>query len=360
MRVGLIGLPRSGKTSVFNAITRSSAPVHAYDAHDTTVHTAVVPVPDRRFDVTVAICQPKKRVPAAIEVVDGAARIQAHERGQKFGTDFFSGVRGMDALVLVLGAFEEDVAEDQAVRDAELVNQELILADLTVVDGRLERLAKSRSGHRNPGQTMAEENTLKNLAAMLEESRPLRSCSLDADGEHYARAFGLVSAKPLILVLNIAERDLGKGVAVQRAAEAYADSQGVPLIVMCARLEAELAAMEPEEEREFLDALGIAEPARDALIRVAYAHMGLISFLTIASDEVRMWTIRRGTTAVGAAEKVHTDLARNFIRAEVMSFEDFEAAGGWEAGRAAGKMRLEGKDYVVRDGDILHIRASRG
>lgn len=364
MRVGLIGLPRSGKTSVFNALTRSDAPTHSYDAHEDRTYTAVVPVPDRRFDVAVRICHPKKRVPATIEVVDGAARVELHERGQKFGTDFFSGVRSVDALVLILRGFSdipgEGVPADQPAREADLVEQELMLADLAVLEGRLERLAKAKSGRKQAAGGAAEEDAIRRLVASLEAMQPLRTCTLSDDEEKLARAFGLVSAKPLILVLNIGEESLGQGTEIEQRTTAYAHERGTPIIVMCARLEAEIARMSPDEEREFDEAMGINEPARDTLIRLAYEHMQLISFFTIGSDEVRAWTVRRGTTALGAAEKVHTDLARNFIRAEVMAFEDFEEAGGWDAARAAGKMRLEGKDYVVRDGEIVHIRASRG
>lgn len=364
MRVGLIGLPGSGKTSLFNAITRSDAPTHAYDAHDARTYTAVVPVPDSRYDTAVRICNPKKRVPATIEVVDGGARVEVHEHGQKFGTDFFAGVRSMEALVLVLRGFEtaEMPVPDEGldpVRDAEAVGQELLLADMAVLEGRLERLAKTRSSRRQSGSD-AEETTLRSLCGHLDAMRPLRSAELTPEEDRVSRMFGLVSAKPLIMVLNVNESDVGKSAPMCEAAASYAASANVPLITLCARLEAEIAQMPPDEEQEFLTAMGVSESARDALIRVAYSYMGLISFLTVGSDEVRAWTIRRGTTALGAADRIHTDLARTFIRAEVMNFADFERAGGWEEARAAGCMRLEGKEYVVEDGEIVHIRNSRG
>jgi len=364
MRAGLIGLPGSGKTSLFNAITRSNVPTHAYDAHETRSVVATVPVPDRRFDVAVRICNPKRRVPATLELVDGAARVEVHERGQKFGADFFAGIRQMEALVFVLRGFETpalglpDGGLDAA-RDAASVEQELLLADLTVVEGRLERLAKARTSRRQTGGD-AEEAIIRSLHAHLEDLRPLRRVELSPEEDQVARMFGLVSAKPLIAVLNVNEADLGKATPAMEAAASYAADNDVPLITLCAALEAEIAQMAPDEEAEFLAAMGVAESARDALVRVAYEYMGLISFLTVGADEVRAWTIRKGATAIQAAEKVHTDLARTFIRAEVMDFADFEREGGWDAARAAGKMRLEGKDYVVTDGQIVHIRNSRG
>ncbi len=364
MRAGLIGLPGCGKTSVFNAVTRSDAPIHAYEAHSDRTYTAVVAVPDPRYDKAVSICQPKKQVPATLEIVDGAARIEAHERGHSFGTDFFAGVRNMDALVLVLRGFVNLLVAPEGgadpVRDAETVLQELVLADLVVLEGRLERLQKAKTSRRQTAVGAGEEEAVRSLKDRLEGSQSLRTAQMTPDEEKYARAFGLVSAKPLILVLNIAEADIGHETPQVLETRTYAQRMGVPLIVLCASLEAEIARMEPAEESEFLEAMGIAESARDALIRVVYSHMGLISFLTVGSDEVRAWTVRKGTTALGAAEKVHTDLARSFIRAEVMDFADFERFGGWDAARAAGKMRLEGKDYIVKDGEIVHIRASRG
>ncbi len=364
MKVGLIGLPGSGKTSLFNALTRSQARTHEYDAHDTTVNLATIPVPDRRFDVAVELCRPKKQVQASIEVVDGAARIETGDHGRTFGTDFLAGVRSVDALVLVLGAFapRSDAASSACspARDADMVAQELILADLTVLDNRLARLEKGKAAKRLGAAEMAEEAAIRSLHSRLDNLEPLTSAEMSPDEERLAKAFALVTAKPLILVLNVAEEDIGRNGPHIQETQAYAERAGLPLIVMCAKLEAEIAQMEPAEERDYLAAMGLSESSRDTLIRVAYSRLGLISFLTVGADEVRCWTIKSGTTAVGAAEKIHTDLARTFIRAEVMNFDDFEAAGGWDAARAAGKMRLEGKDYVVRDAEIVHIRNSRG
>jgi len=365
MKVGLIGLPEVGKTTLFNALTRSNEATHAYGARTDEVHLGTVPVPDERFDFIVQVCRPKKVVPATLEITDGGARVQIDEKREKFGANFFVGVRSMDALVLVLRAFRSDVLPEPPgglapQRDAQKIVEELILADLTAIEGRLERLEKNRQMKRETSAEAVEHQTLERIKAHLDTARPVRTMELSEDEERSVRSFAFVSGKPLILVANLDEGDLGEEAEITAGLRQYAAENHLPLIELCAKVEMECAQMEPAEEREFLAAMGIEEPARDRLIRAAYSALGYISFFTIGEDEVRAWTIRKGTTALGAAEKVHTDIARTFIRAEVMPFEDFRAAGGWDAARTAGKMRLEGKDYVVRDGEIVHIRHSRG
>lgn len=365
MKVGIIGLPEVGKTSLFNALTRSHAATHAYGSHKEELNLGSVIVPDARFDFAVQVCNPKKATPATLEVADGGARIQIEEKREKFGTDFFSGVRSMDALALVLRAFRSPVLPEppggiDPCRDAARVMEELLLADLTVIETRLERLEKNRLMKRMTSSEAVEQQTLEKIRAHLDALKPVRTLELTADEEKSVRSFAFVSGKPLILVANIGEDDLPGGSPVTQELRAYASENHLPLIELCAKVEMECSEMEPEEEREFLQAMGISEPARDRLIRAAYDALGYISFFTVGSDEVRAWTIRRGTNALGAAEKIHTEIARTFIRAEVIPFEDFQAAGGWDEARHAGKMRLEGKEYVVKDGDIVHIRNSKG
>jgi GTP-binding protein YchF len=364
MKVGIIGLPQSGKTSLYNALTRSEVAVNRFDAGE--VHVGVIPVPDARFDYAVSVCHPKKATPATIELTEGGARIERAERqgqGDKFGTDFFANVRNMDALLLVVRAFDAPNVPTppegiQPLRDAEKILEELLLADLTVIEARLERLEKARLQKRETPTEAAEHQVLEKLHAALDALQPVRSVPLTEDEQRSIRSFAFVSGKPLILVANIGEEEVGEAqpAAITPLAETAA-ANGLPLMTLCAKVEMEVAQMAPEEERDFLDAMGIPESARDRLIRASYAALGLISFFTVGEDEVRAWTITRGTQAVGAAEKIHSDLARGFIRAELMSFPDFEASGGcWDEARASGKMRLEGKEYVVKDGDILHVR----
>lgn len=359
MKVGIIGLPQSGKTSLFNALTRAQVELSRFGGQET--HVAVIPVPDPRFDHSVSVCQPKKATPATLEVTEGGARIE--RQSDKFGTDFFVSVRNVDALILVTRAFEDPTVPlppegINPLREAEKILEELLLADLTAVEGRLERLEKARLQKRQSPAEAAEQQVLLKIKSHVDSLQPVRTLELSDEERRSVRSFAFLSEKSLLLVANVGEGELSEEVATHvRPLAEFAAAQQVPLIPLCARVEMEVAQMAPEEEREFLEAMGIAEAARDRVIRAAYAALGLISFFTVGDDEVRAWTIARGTSALGAAEKIHSDLARGFIRAEVMAFEEFRSVGGcWDEARAAGKMRLEGREYTVRDGDILHVR----
>lgn len=363
MKVGIIGLPQTGKTSLYNALTRSEVDVNRYGGGE--VNIGVIPVPDPRFDHAVRVCEPKKVTPATIEVTEGGARIERDEqpgRGDKFGTDFFANVRNMDALVLVVRAFADPavpVPPDgiNPLREAEKILEELLLADLGVVENRLEKLEKARLQKRQTNAEAAEHQVLDKIKAHLDDLQPIRTLELTEDESRSIRSFAFVSGKPLILVANVGEDEVGETPASVAPLAEFAALQNIPIISLCAKIEMEVAQMEPDEEREFLEAMGITEAARDRLIRAAYTALGLISFFTVGEDEVRAWTIPLGSNAVTAAGAIHSDLARGFIRAELIAFEDFREAGGcWDEARAAGKMRLEGKEYIVKDGDILHVR----
>jgi len=364
MKVGIIGLPQSGKTSLYCALTRTQIELNRFGGGEVSV--GVIPVPDKRFDYAVEQCTPKKITPASIEFTEGGARVErsdAHGRGDKYGADFFAAVRNMDALILVVRAFDDPavVVPEGGVnplRDAEKILEELLLADMTVVETRLEKLEKARLQKRQNNAEAAEEQVLLRIKTHLEDSQPVRTLTLSEDEARSVKSYACVSQKPLILVANVGEGDLGEEApASVGPLSAYAAEHQTTVVTLCAKIEMEVSQMEPDDEREFLEAMGVPEAARDRLIRAAYSALGVMSFFTVGEDEVRAWTIQKGTNAVGAAGAIHSDLARGFIRAEVMSFEDFQSAGGcWDEARAAGKMRLEGKEYLVKDGDILHVR----
>lgn len=364
MKVGIIGMPQIGKTSLYNALTRSQVSVNQYGVSE--VHVGVIGVPDARFDYAVAQCEPKKITPASIEFTEGGARIERSEtqgRGDKFGADFFANVRNMEALILLVRAFGDETLPALSGginprREAEQVMEELLLADLGVVENRLEKLEKAKLQKRQTPAEAVEHQVMLRIKEHLESLQPVRTLELTEDERRSIRSYAFVSGKPLILAANVDEDRAGEAMpAGLETLGEYAKQENIPLIPLCAKIEMEVAQMEPEEEREFLEAMGITQSARDRVIQAAYAALGLISFFTVGQDEVRAWTITRGTNAVGAAEKIHSDLARGFIRAELIAFEDFKSAGGcWDEARAAGKMRLEGKEYLVKDGDILHVR----
>ena len=361
MKVGLIGLPQSGKTSLFYALTRGEGSA-AGGGRDALV--GVVPVPDPRYDFGIQLFNPKKRTPASIEFTDGAAQVGSGSAGaQKFSSDFFVGIRSVDALVQVVRAYESPMLPDapNPTKDAAAISEELLLADIQVIDNRLERIKKQLGSRKSGGAVIPEifeQEVLLKLKAVLDEFTPLRTVTLTEDEKRVVKNFDFLTAKPVIVVANIAEADLDKGENLPLLAglKAECEEQGILFMALCGRPNRRSQLWRTKNRRRFLAALGIAESARDRLIRAAYAALGVMSFFTVGEDEVRAWTIPHGSNALTAAGRIHSDLARGFIRAEVMAFADLIAAGSWDAAKAAGKLRLEGKDYPVHDGDILHVR----
>jgi len=361
LKVGLIGLPGSGKTTLFFALTRGEG---SPAGGGTNALVGVVPVPDPRYDFAVTLFQPKKRTPASIEFLDGAAQVGIGGPGQakKFGSDFFVGIRSVDAIVQVVRAFESPMATEPAdpLRDANAISEELLLADLQVIENRLERI-KKQLATRKAGAVIPEaieQEILLKIKAVLDDFKPVRSMELTDDEKRVIKNFDFLTAKPVIVVANIAEGDLAQGENLPLLAplREQCQAEGTPLMALCAAVEQEVAQLPAEEQAEYLAAMGIQEPARDRLIRAAYQSLGYMSFFTVGDDEVRAWTIPIGSNALTAAGRIHSDLARGFIRAEVMAFEDLISSGNWDAAKSANKLRLEGKDYPVKDGDILHVR----
>jgi len=351
MRIGLIGPTFSGKTTLFSAVTgHVSDPAHAAQEN-----LATVSVPEPRLDLLVKLYQPKKRVEAHIEFVDipGFSLETPHQQ-EEFRKHFPS-LRLCDGLVAVVRDFASDSVAAyrkrvDAAADLEELRTEMIFADLEAVANRIERLNKALS---RPSKTAAEEKAelafMQRLQEALEAEKPVSSAVETAEEHKWVSSFQFLTEKPLIVVINVAE---------DRAAAAppFQAEQAHTTIALCAEMEAEIAQLEGDDRKAFLEDLGVTEPAHDRLIRACYEATGMISFLTYAGDECRAWTVRRGADAVEAAGKVHTDIARGFIRAEVVSHGDLLAAGDHKAAKAAGQVRLEGKSYEVADGDVIQFR----
>ncbi|MCC6445309.1 MAG: redox-regulated ATPase YchF [Armatimonadetes bacterium] len=360
MKVGIIGLPQTGKTALFHALTRGKAQAGAA-AHRDQALTGVIPVPDPRFDFLARLFTPKKVSPAAIEFLDGAARMGGEKK--RFDSDFFQGIRSVDALCLVVRLFEDPLAPLPAggvrpLSDARAVYEELVLGDLALAEARLERIAKGRKSRRagaaDPAD--AEKALIERVQRALEAEQSIRSLVFDPEESRLLKGFDFLTAKPLIVAANIGEGEIGQQPAALRDLAAYCEAGRIPLIPLCARLEMEIALLDESEEAAYLEAMGLAEPARNILVRTCYSLLGMISFFTVGEDEVKAWTIERGTSALGAAAKIHSDIARGFIRAEVTPYEAVRESGSPDAARHAGRQRLEGKDYIVQDGEIVHIR----
>jgi len=357
MKIGLIGLPKSGKTTLFNLLTGATVATSRYDAGRAEMHTGVARVPDERVDRLSALFHPKKTTYATFDVVD-LAGIKQGERAALETGDF----RNADALLHVVRAFgDEALGLAEPRRDIEALETELLLADLEVMERRLERLEASIKKRRTEAD-IKEQELLTQLKPALESEKPLRAVSLTLDEERALRGFTFLSLKPILHCLNLDEQAVGKGERVVQVVETFGLGAvtGQPRTRVgwvSAVIESEVAQLDGEEQQVFLADLGLTEPAIRRVLRDCYALLGLVSFFTVGEDEVRAWPIPSGTRAQDAAGTVHSDIARGFIRAEVTRYDDLVAAGGSFAEvRARGQFRLEGKDYVVRDGEVCHFR----
>ena len=357
MRVGIVGLPGSGKTTLFRALTRGTVKTDDYGSGKP--HVGVVHVPDSRVDLIAAEFEPKKITYASIEFIDGAARIAQEDARARFGSDFFSDVRQVDALVHVLRGFVSPTGDAPNPKgDAQTLDDELVLADLGLVENRIERLEKQLHGVKKGLSTPAaiEMALLERLKALLEEGGSLKHAQFTHEEEKAIRGYDFLTLKPVVLVLNIPEGEIGTPSDAARALGDYRDRSGLIGLDLCAKVEMEVAELADEDEAEFLVSLGIEQPARNVLIRACNQALGLISFITASEPEVRAWMLPAGSKAIDAAGAVHSDLARGFIRAEVANAVDVQAAGGWEAAKHKGVVQLQGKDYIVQDGDVIYIR----
>lgn len=346
MKIGIVGFPRSGKTAVFNALTGLQASVGAY-GDPGKPNLGAIKVPDARIDRLSAIFSPRKTTYAEVVFVDFPAG--ADRGGGVLDQATLVQMRDADALVQVVRGFADPMTAEAAdpARDVHAFQSELVLADLAIVEKRLERLRKEKGKE-------SETELLERCRAALEAETPLRRIALSAADERALAGFGLLSRLPLLVLVNAGEDAAAAPLDPQLGARLEAD--GIPGLALSAQIEMEIGRLDPADRAAFLADLGLQEPARDRFVQAAYALLDLISFLTTGEDEVRAWPIRRGTTAVKAAGKIHSDIERGFIRAEVVAYDDFVRLGSEAKCREAGKLRLEGKDYVVQDGDIIHFR----
>lgn len=354
MRLGIIGLPQSGKTTLFNALTRGSQPT-GMSTGKMEVHTAVVDVPDPRVDKLSSMFNPKKTIYAKVTYSD-IAGLDGSTGPSGISGALLNQLTQMDGFILVLRAFEDDNVPHQAgsvdaARDLATMDSEFILNDLISVERKLERLGEERrkGGGRDKATIDREIALFQKLQEALNNETPLRDIEINAEEEMILSSYGFLSRKPLLVVVNLAEGQAEPPISYTH--------QNSHIVALQGKLEMDIAQLAPDEMAVFLEEYGIEEPSLNRMIRLSYNLLGLQSFFTVGPDECRAWTVRRGATAPEAAGVIHTDLQRGFIRAEVVHYDDLTALGGMNEAKAHGKLRLEGKEYIVKDGDIVHIRS---
>lgn len=359
MKLGIVGLPNVGKSTLFNSLTKAGAESANYPFCTIDPNVGVVPVPDERIDVLTKMHNSKKTVPAIIEFVDIAGLVKGASKGEGLGNQFLANIREVDAIVHVVRCFEDSnvVHVDGSIdplRDIETINFELIFADIEVLD---KRITKNQRAANNNKEIAKEVEFMKRIKEHLENGKLAITFEIDGeDEEKWIKEYNLLTRKPVIFAANVAEDDLADDGAsneyVNKVKE-YAKEYDSEVFVVCAQIEQEISELEDDEKKMFLEDLGLSESGLDKLIRASYSLLGLISFLTTGEDETRAWTIRKGTKAPQAAGKIHTDFERGFIRAEVVNYKDLVEKGSMLAAKEKGLVRSEGKEYVVEDGDVI-------
>lgn len=362
MKLGIVGLPNVGKSTLFNSLTKAGAESANYPFCTIDPNIGVVTVPDERLNLLAEFYNSAKLVPAAIEFVDIAGLVKGASKGEGLGNQFLANIREVDAIVHVVRCFENsniihvDGSVDP-VRDIETINLELIFSDLEVLERRYSKTVRAA---RNDKAAAKECAMIERLKAHLEEGRMAKSFELsDEEEEAYFKEYNLLTAKPTIFAANVNEASLaddGAGNEFVKAVREFAASEGSEVFVICAQIEQEMSELDDEEKKMFLEDLGISESGLEKLIKASYSLLGLISFLTAGPTETRAWTIRKGTKAPQAAGKIHSDFERGFIRAEVVNYRDLLDCGSYAAAKEKGLVGLEGKEYVVKDGDVILFR----
>lgn len=360
MEIGIVGLPNVGKSTLFNAITKAGAECANYPFCTIEPNVGIVAVPDERLDFLAKIENPQKVIPATIKFVDIAGLVKGASKGEGLGNKFLSHIREVDAILNVVRCFEDSnivhvEGSIDPIRDVEIITLELILADMEVIERRLQKTSKLA---RNDKKAAFELEILEKIKKGLDEGKPVRALQFTEEEKSFVSQLMLLTYKPVMYVANISEEDLISEEDNQyvKQLKEYAEKENSQVLVISAKIEEELASLSDEERNELLREYGLAEPGLNNIIRHGYSLLGLITFFTAGPKEVHAWTIKKGTKAPQAAEKIHSDFEKGFIRAEVISYEDLVKAGSQAAAREMGLMRLEGKDYVMQDGDIVVFR----
>ena len=363
MKLGIVGLPNVGKSTLFNSLTKAGAESANYPFCTIDPNVGIVTVPDERLNVLGEMYHTKKIIPAAIEFVDIAGLVKGASKGEGLGNQFLANIREVDAIVHVVRCFEDSniVHVDGSIdplRDIETINLELIFSDLEILERRISKAVRAA---RNDKTIAKELALMERIKAHLEDGKMAKSFDdiNDEDEQQWLESYNLLTYKPVIFAANVAEDDLaddGASNAGVQAVREYAKREDCEVFVVCAEIEQEIAELDDDEKSMFLEELGLKESGLEKLIKASYSLLGLISYLTAGEPEVRAWTIKKGTKAPQAAGKIHSDFERGFIRAEIVSYDDLMACGTYNAAKEKGLVRLEGKDYVVQDGDIILFR----
>ena len=362
MEIGIIGLPKSGKTTVFNALTRGKAQTGAYSSAALTPNIGVVKVPDPRLDRLTDLFKPRRTIPAEVTYIDIAAPAKGFGKDEGPGGQFLSYLSKVDALAHVVRAFEDEKLPHiegsiDSERDIAAMNLELAFSDLAIIERRLERLTASLKGakHQDREAISREKALLTNIKAALENDIPIREQEFSEQEAKEIEGFQFLTAKPMLLLINIGEEQIPEATSLETGFSSRYRYPHLDVAVLCGQIEMELSQLSDDEAQEFRASLGLSESGLDRMVKLSYSLLGLISFFTVGSDEVKAWTIRTGTIAQKAAGKIHTDIERGFIRAEVIGYDDLARCGSLAEARKQGILRLEGKTYIVQDGDVITI-----